>query len=65
MFVNDERDGPFYPLMFALTMLMFTNEGDTYTSSEVTDWLREAGFDRIRRRVVIPQESFLLIGRKE
>ena len=65
MFVNDGRDGPFYPLMFALTMLMFTDEGDTYTSSEVTDWLREAGFERIRRRVVIAQESFLLIGRKE
>ncbi len=65
MFVDDGREAPFHPLMFALTMLMFTDEGDTYTFSEVTQWLREARFARIRRRVIIPRESSLLIGYKK
>ena len=65
MMVNDGRAGPFYPVMFALTMLMFTDNGDTYTFSDVKDWLKDAGFKRIRRRVVIPQESYLLMGEKE
>jgi len=65
MLVDDGRDGPYYPLMFALTMLMFTDEGDTYTFSEVSDWLREAGFARVRRRTVIPRETFLLVGKKK
>jgi len=65
MFVDDGREGPLYPLMFALTMLMFTDEGDTYTFSDATRWLREAGFARIRRRVVIPRESSLLMGYKK
>jgi len=65
MFVDKGREGPFYPLIFALTMLMFTDEGDTYTFSDVTRWLREAGFARIRRHVVIPHESSLLVGYKK
>ena len=65
MFVSEDRDAPFYPVMFSLTMLMFTDEGDTYTRSQVTGWLREAGFTRIRHKVVIPYESSILIGHKK
>jgi SAM-dependent methyltransferase len=35
--------------LFAATMLLFTEEGDTYALREVTRWLREAGFGRVRR----------------
>jgi len=65
MLVNDGRDAPFYPVMFALTMLMFTDEGDAYSRSQVIGWLREAGFTRIRHKVVIPHESSMLIGHKK
>ena len=65
MLVSEERAAPFYPVMFALTMLMFTDDGDTYTRSQVTGWLQEAGFTRIRHKVVIPYESSILIGRKK
>jgi len=65
LLVNDNRDGPFHPLMFGLTMLMFTDGGDTYTTAEITEWLREAGFVRIRRRAVITHESSMLIGYKK
>jgi predicted O-methyltransferase YrrM len=65
MMANAERDGPFYSLYFALTMLMFTDDGDTYAFSDVKQWMGEAGFERIRRRTVIPHESYMLIGNKK
>lgn len=35
--------------LFAVTMLLFTEEGNTYSVAETTKWLREAGFGKIRR----------------
>ncbi|MGH7209044.1 MAG: methyltransferase [Nitrospiraceae bacterium] len=34
--------------LFAVTMLLFTEEGNTYSVAETTEWLREAGFGRVR-----------------
>ena len=34
--------------LFAVTMLLFTEGGNTYTAREATAWLRRAGFRRIR-----------------
>ncbi|GAB4331880.1 MAG: methyltransferase [Candidatus Abyssubacteria bacterium] len=64
LMVNDDRSGPFYPVMFALTMLMFTEEGDTYSASEVKGWLKELGFSRIKYQTVIPHESYLVTANK-
>ena len=47
MVPTDDRTGPMFPLMFALNMLVNTDEGDTYTLAEYSQWLREAGFARI------------------
>ncbi|MFP5231987.1 MAG: methyltransferase [Acidobacteriota bacterium] len=47
MVPNDDRTGPFFPLMFALNMLVNTDEGATYTLAEYSQWLIEAGFARI------------------
>lgn len=41
---NDERTGPSMPLLFAVNMLVNTDAGDTFTFSEISEWLREAGF---------------------
>lgn len=35
--------------LFAVTMLLFTETGDTYGARETCAWLREAGFERVRR----------------
>ncbi|MGH7251137.1 MAG: class I SAM-dependent methyltransferase, partial [Nitrospiraceae bacterium] len=35
--------------LFAVTMLLFTEEGNTYGAGDTTEWLREAGFGRVRR----------------
>ncbi len=45
---NDDRRGPPIPLFFALTMLVNTNEGGTYTLAEYTSWLTKAGFRDVR-----------------
>lgn len=42
--VNADRTGPVGGLFFALNMLVNTDEGDTYSFEEISDWLREAGF---------------------
>ena len=47
MIPNDSRSGPPFALVFALNMLVNTDEGDTYTLAEYTDWLKEAGFQRV------------------
>ncbi len=44
---NEERTGPPYAVLFALEMLVQTPEGGTYTLSEYTAWLKEAGFTKI------------------
>ena len=48
MVPNDDRTGPMFPLMFALNMLVNTDEGDTYTLAEYSQWLHEAGFARVK-----------------
>jgi ubiquinone/menaquinone biosynthesis C-methylase UbiE len=47
-FVPDaDRRGPPMPLLFALNMLVNTNEGSTYTFSEYEAWCRAAGFREV------------------
>ncbi|MDE3135439.1 MAG: methyltransferase domain-containing protein [Acidobacteriota bacterium] len=47
MIPNDERTGAVYPLLFALNMLVNTDQGDTYTLPEYREWINGAGFARI------------------
>jgi len=45
-----DRNG-LYPVeanLFAVTMLLFTEGGNTYGLRETTDWLRQAGFQKVR-----------------
>ena len=44
MVPNEDRTGPAMPLIFAVNMLVHTDEGDTFTFGEMSAWLREAGF---------------------
>jgi hypothetical protein len=45
---DDDRTGPPMPLIFAVNMLLHTEAGDTFTFSEIAQWLREAGFTNAR-----------------
>lgn len=63
-FMDDDRVNPPGGAMFALNMLVGTESGDTYTQSETTEWLREAGFSGIRRVDLPGGATSLLIGAK-
>jgi ubiquinone/menaquinone biosynthesis C-methylase UbiE len=46
--VNADRTGPVGSLFFAANMLVNTDDGDTYSFEEISDWLTEAGFTNAR-----------------
>ena len=60
---NDDRTGPPYPLLFAVNMLVHTDDGDTYTFKQMTSWLEEIGF-RQARQVELPHPSPILVAVK-
>lgn len=64
MVPNDERTGPPFALLFAINMLVNTEEGSTFTLAEYTDWLTGAGFARVET-ADIGSHSPLVIGIKE
>jgi SAM-dependent methyltransferase len=46
--VEEGRRGPAIPLVFAVNMLVNTDEGDTFTFKQIASWLKSAGFTRPR-----------------
>jgi ubiquinone/menaquinone biosynthesis C-methylase UbiE len=60
---NDDRTGPPNALIFAVNMLVNTDEGDTFTFAELSQWLREAGFEN-PRTLDAPGPSPLLLATK-
>ena len=60
---NDERTGPANALIFAVNMLVNTDEGDTFTFAEMSRWLREAGFEN-PRQLEAPSPSPLILATK-
>jgi ubiquinone/menaquinone biosynthesis C-methylase UbiE len=46
---SDDRTGPPQALIFAVNMLVNTDQGDTFTFAEMSRWLTEAGFSDVRQ----------------
>ena len=61
--VDDARTGPPVALIFAVNMLINTDEGDTWSFGEIAGWLREAGF-RDARSIEAPGPSPLILATK-
>lgn len=61
--VNDDRKGPVGSLMFAANMLVNTDDGDTYSFEEISEWLKEAGF-KDARLLEAPGPSPLVLATK-
>jgi hypothetical protein len=62
--MDDDRISPYNGVLFALNMLVGTDNGDTYTEVEINSWMRKADitdFERIETEF----ENTLLIGRKK
>ena len=60
--MDDDRIRPSFGAFFALNMLVNTDSGDTYTESEVKDWLEQAGMVFVERKET--RSTGLIIGRK-
>lgn len=58
---NDERTGPPNALIFAVNMLVNTEEGDTFTFTEMSQWLRQTGFAN-PRQLDVPGPSPLILA---
>jgi ubiquinone/menaquinone biosynthesis C-methylase UbiE len=60
---DENRGKDLFPLLFAVNMLVHTSEGNTFTLSEYTSWLHDAGFKKVET-IEIPATSPLVIGIK-
>ena len=61
--VNDERTKPLPSLMFSVQMLVNTQKGDTFSFSEIKNWLEAAGFKKVRK-LNAPGPSPLILATK-
>lgn len=60
---NQTRTGPANALIFAVNMLVNTDEGDTYTFEEIRSWLSDVGFTAVRQ-LEAPAPSPLILATK-
>ena len=60
---DEGRDKDFFTLVFGVNMLIHTTEGNTFTISEYSSWLKEAGFKNVAT-IDIPATSPLIVGIK-
>lgn len=59
--VDEDRKVETFPLLFAVNMLVNTEEGDTFTLSELRAWLEEAGFKSVET-LEAPAPSPLIVA---
>jgi len=61
--LNDRSDGPLFPAIFSLNMLVNTEEGRSYTDRQIREMMIQAGLKRIHRLPFEgPTQSGILMG---
>ena len=61
--LNDSMDGPLFPALFSLNMLLGTPSGQSYSEAQIRDMLSDAGVREIRRIFFdSPNDSGIIIG---
>ncbi|MBL7212592.1 MAG: SAM-dependent methyltransferase, partial [Desulfobacteraceae bacterium] len=61
--LNDTSDGPLFPAIFSLNMLVNTDKGRSYTESQIKEMMTKAGLTNIKRLAFEgPNTSGILIG---
>jgi SAM-dependent methyltransferase len=60
---NDNRTGPPMAMLFAVNMIVNTDEGDTFTVPEIFGWLTAIGFSE-PRLLEVPSPSPLILATK-
>ena len=62
--LNDTLDGPPFPALFALNMLLGTPHGRTYSESQIGNMLREVGAVDVKRLSIrTPNDSGIIVGK--
>jgi SAM-dependent methyltransferase len=61
--VDDDRTKPLPSLMFSVQMLVNTETGDTFSLNEIKNWLKDAGFKKVRK-LEAPGPSPLILATK-
>jgi hypothetical protein len=62
--VNESRTGPLPGLIFAVNMLVNTDDGDTFCFAEIAKWLKDAGFVNPRTIEELACPSPLVVATK-
>ena len=61
--LNNSMDGPLFPALFSINMLLGTSGGQSYSEKQINGMLSEAGVKQIRRLSFQgPTESGIIIG---
>jgi SAM-dependent methyltransferase len=61
--LNNSMDGPLFPALFSLNMLLGTDSGQSYSEDQIKDMLADAGVKDMRRIAVqSPNDSGLIVG---
>jgi len=61
--LHDTMDGPLFPALFSINMLLGTDAGRSYSESQLMDMMREAGVKKTKRLPYVgPTESGVIIG---
>ncbi|MCU0539807.1 MAG: acetylserotonin O-methyltransferase [Desulfobacterales bacterium] len=61
--LNDAMDGPLFPALFSLNMLVGTSSGRSYSESQIKEMLAAAGASAIRRIPLrAPNDSGIILG---
>lgn len=63
--LNDAKDGPAFPALFSLNMLLGTEAGQAYSEAELTVLMTEAGLADVHRlELELPNGAGVMSGRK-
>ena len=63
--LNNSMDGPLFPALFSLNMLLGTESGQSYSEAQLTEMLTAAGARDIKRiPIQSPNDSGILVGYK-
>jgi len=63
--LDDAKDGPQFPALFSLNMLLGTEAGQSYSQSELAGMMSKAGLSDIERLAIdLPNGAGVLTGRK-
>ena len=61
--LNNDMDGPLFPALFSLNMLLGTDSGQSYSEAQIVEMLTAAGVKAPRRIAVqTPNDSGIIIG---